>query len=161
MPSTPFFDRHHELTHTFRAFQEALVGLELQRASELLGQYRTYLQRHIEVEDGLLFPLFEQHVPNPPRGAAHRIFSDEHRKLERLVDELQLRLDNACVSAAQQPPGESLKGQVLDLLERAFLAQGVAEHHHLREETLLVPGLQAVLPEPILTSVWKRFEGQS
>lgn len=153
MPARPFFDRHVELTQSFRAFQEALIGLELALASAHLTRYRALLATHIEVEDGLLFPLFEQHVPTPPRGAAHRIFYDEHRRLERLVDELQLRLDNATVN-----PGEDLRSQILDLLERSFLAQGVAEHHHLREETLLVPALKSALPDELLHAVWMRFE---
>lgn len=127
--------QHTLLDAHFRRFQEALVGLDLAEAREHLSAYHEMLADHIADEESTLLTPYEQLVTHPPRGGSASLFRDEHRKLLHLLDELHGRL-NYALEQGQTPQQRS---DVLELLERSFLARGLAEHHHLREETILFP----------------------
>lgn len=151
-PFTPeqiFEDAHRGLERLFRQFQEALIGLELELAGAFLEAYHSQLAGHMAAEEAGLLAAYSQLVAHPPRGGAPSLFFDEHRKLEDILDELNGRLHHALGNDDR----DEVRSIVLDLLERSFTFSGVTEHHHQREEKLLIPALRGVLEPEILASM--------
>lgn len=133
-------DKHTALELAFHQFQEALIGLSLHEALMALGQWHELLAAHIAWEEAGLLAAYVQLVPEPPRGGPHALFFEEHRKLHRMADELLGRLCHILEGEESHR-----RAKTLDLLERTFKLKGLAEHHHAREEQLLIPALSEVM----------------
>ncbi|MFM7201026.1 MAG: hypothetical protein ACKO6N_09575 [Myxococcota bacterium] len=132
--------KHAVLEQKFQEFQEALVGLSLHEALVALGHWHELLAAHVAWEEAGLLAAYVHLVPQPPRGGAHTIFFDEHQKLLRLADEMLARLSHILEGEA-----DIRKTATLELLERTFKLKGVSEHHHQREEQLMIPALSEVM----------------
>ena len=144
-----FEDAHRGLERLFRQFQEALIGLELELAGAFLEAYHSQLAGHLAAEEAGLLAAYKQLVDHPPRGGAPSLFFDEHRKLEDILYELNGRLHHALGNEDL----DEVRSIVLDLLERSFTFSGLTEHHHQREEKLLIPALRGVLEPEDLASM--------
>ncbi len=140
---TALHQHHAALRERFLLHQEALIGLDLDLAQQRLRDHASALREHIRCEERLLLPRYATCNGEVPRGGSVTIFFDEHRKIERLLEQLEGLLSSLC----QDPSHPQLRRGVLKLLEREILLTHLLEHHEHREESILLPTLQTELGE--------------
>jgi hemerythrin-like domain-containing protein len=95
--------------------------------------YETFfhgLNRHIQIEEELLFPVFELKAGLPSRGPTS-ILRSEHREIRMLIEELSRNIEGG-------------EGAVSDL-RRAL--HEILKDHHRKEEMVLYPGTDHLLTE--------------
>lgn len=120
----------------YRRFLEALVDRDLAAADRLLDRYAAWMVDHIGREEGEWLPRFDEHF-GTSRGFGADLVLQEHRVIEKLLNALR---DLVSTLAAR---GERLDASgVLTLLEDAFRFRGVVNHHHAREDNVVIPALQ-------------------
>jgi hemerythrin-like domain-containing protein len=131
---------HRDLEELFLQHQEALLVLDLPLAAERLGRYAEVLRRHMAAEEEVLLPLLPR--AGRIRGAAPELFTGEHERLLALLARARALLE------ALDPAAPDVRRRVLELLDAEGTLKHLEHHHHLREETLLVPALEQVTDAP-------------
>jgi iron-sulfur cluster repair protein YtfE (RIC family) len=121
-------DDHRRLDGLFNQFQR-LLAQEAASAGETFSRFMGGLERHIEWEEELLFPQFEQRSGMTGVGPT-AVMRSEHRCFKILIDRMQDRL-----SAGASPDG--LDTQLLDALTV----------HNRREEKVLYAWMDGLLSE--------------
>jgi regulator of cell morphogenesis and NO signaling len=101
---------------------------ELERADANFGDLDAGLKRHIEMEEQILFPIFEVHVRLRGPTAVMRV---EHRKIEARLDELKEALADG-----SRPRASTAMAELVSILEQ----------HNRKEEAVLYPRADAALP---------------
>ena len=105
------------------------VTQEVVSADETFSRFVRGLERHLEWEEELLFPLFEQRSGMTGVGPT-AVMRAEHRCFKVLLDRIQDRLS----------AGSSLDGLDKELFDALTV-------HNRKEETLLYPWLDGLLSE--------------
>jgi hemerythrin superfamily protein len=132
-------EHHKALDALLLEHQEALVGLEIERARERFETFREALLAHMRHEDERILPRYAL-LPRV-RGGGVELFSGEHRKIRELLDEvsgLVRALDRRAPSARRE---------VVHAFDRTALLKGLLEHHDLREGQILYPRLDEATSE--------------
>ena len=119
---------HDQLDLIRRDFQRMVEDGELERAEHTFGEFRTRLERHIRLEEEILFPIFEDrtHIRMGPTTIMRR----EHGLIRGLLDELQAAFD------AEDVPGIRRA--------HALFAELIGEHD-AKEEHILYPAVDKFL----------------
>jgi hemerythrin-like domain-containing protein len=130
---------HKILKELFLQHQEALLDLDLARASERLEEFERRLLRHIWEEEELLLPVFERAGTIP--GGTPVLFTGEHKRMRELLEGFK----QVVGSLANRP--EELKRGILWLLDRQATFKNLMEHHNLRETNIFYPALDRVTSE--------------
>jgi hemerythrin-like domain-containing protein len=128
----PLMEHHRRLDALFQEHQEALVGLEVDRARERLLRYRAALLAHMAFEEEHVLPRYAE-LPRL-RGAGVEYFSGEHEKLRNLLDEVSEIVDALRADAPD-------RSRIVAAFDRSALFKGLLEHHDLREDQFLYPRL--------------------
>ncbi len=81
---------HREIDEQFEEFTATLASETAQRR-ERFERFAGDLRRHIEVEEARLFPVFGE--GDPSRRALVDRMLEEHRRIEAILEEIRLRLD--------------------------------------------------------------------
>lgn len=102
---------------TIDAFEQSSIGA----ARERFGEFACGLERHIRIEEDILFPLFEMRVPSAGPTEVMRL---EHVEIRRALEDISSAL--ACED-----------GQAFDAGVEALV--GVLEEHNMKEERVLYP----------------------
>lgn len=135
-------DVHDQIEAALEAHQAELVAsgmtaIGFAKARALFAEFAEAQKAHIEVENTVLIPLFEELCP-PQNGCTPEILLAEHRKIARLVDEM---------SEAMQSFGDRGLGplEIVGLIERQRMLKEVLDHHGVRETARFFPPLAAAL----------------
>lgn len=133
---TAFYHRH--IDEVMMLHQEALLIQDLPLAGEFLELFEALLSSHIDIEDTLVLPLFEQ------QGVQSRwpslLYFKEHEKITAMLAKI-----NEQFSQLENKQGAQLRRAVLSLLDYEKSFKGVLEHHTEREEQALLPDLEKAL----------------
>lgn len=121
-------DDHRGLDGLFGEFQE-LVAQEVVSAADTFSRFVCGLERHLEWEEQLVFPLFEQHWGMTSVGPT-AVMRTEHRCFKVLIDRIQDRLR---------------AGSDLDGLDKQLYEALTA--HNQQEEKLLYSWIDGFLSE--------------
>src|SRR5689334_21018643 len=121
-------DDHRRLDGLFNQFQR-LLEQEAISAGETFSRFMGGLERHIEWEEELLFPQFEQRSGMAGVGPA-AVMRSEHRCLKILIDRIQDRLR----------AGASLDGLDTQLFDALTV-------HNRREDKVFYAWLDGLLSE--------------
>ncbi|HEV8590013.1 MAG TPA: hemerythrin domain-containing protein [Pyrinomonadaceae bacterium] len=130
---------HQELDELFLEHQRALLRLDLDRASQLLEQYEEELLAHIQDEETLMIPLYQQRAA-APIGAAAEIFLGEHEKLRQFL--VLFRQEVSKIKTM-----DDIERGVLFLIDSQHLFKRLLVHHDTREKKMLYPLLDEVTTE--------------
>ena len=112
---------HREIDEQFEEFKATPASETVQR-HERFERLAGDLRRHIEVEEARLFPVFGE--GDPSRRALVDRMLEEHRRIEAILEEIRLRLDQR-------------GGATTDDLE--FELVNVLWEHNAREEGSVYP----------------------
>jgi len=104
---------------------------DLTSAFDLFAQFASGLSRHIEAEESIVFPTFEDRAGLPPSIGPTAAMRDEHRRIRELL----LQVDGAIGDAAGDVEGPRAA-------LRALLAV-----HDLKEERILYPAVDSLLSD--------------
>jgi iron-sulfur cluster repair protein YtfE (RIC family) len=118
---------HESCDRLFARIAAAIDSGDMIRVQAAYHAFRHAMQRHLAVEDAILFPAFE--AGSDILGVTH-MMRMEHEQMQELVHQLQAALDSgnpqSCAAA-------------LDLLSALML------QHNLKEEQMLYPLLERAL----------------
>ena len=106
---------------------------EMGTAGEVFARFRDGLVRHIKIEEGLLFPVFEKATGLPKTGGPTGVMRQEHEEILRLLGLLRELFGSADPAPAEF---ESLQSTLVALLHE----------HNLKEERILYPMTDSQVP---------------
>ncbi len=118
---------HHEIDAILNDVESLVRRGEPSAAAQLFGSFRTRLQRHIEAEEEILFPLYEQLSDHD---GPTRVMLGEHAEIRRLM---------ATIAEGFQRPDIT---QLLEAIRKLARALSV---HNMKEERVLYPGTDDAL----------------
>ena len=115
------------------------VERDPEQARNSFKQFADGLNRHIEVEDDVLFPAFEQKTGMHGQGPT-AVMRNEHREIESYLERIEEGLTPLTPEAA------AVRGEIDGL--RALLGD-----HNVREENILYPACDQMLDADAVRSV--------
>jgi hemerythrin-like domain-containing protein len=119
---------HRRLDAIFAVAKQALHAGDAARGVERFAAFRAGLERHIEVEEVVLFPAFEAATGMAQRGPTH-VMRAEHQELRALMAEITAQLARA---------GEGPLTTPLAALTARIYA------HNGKEERILYPAIDRI-----------------
>lgn len=124
---------HRRLDALMNAAHEAALAGRPADAAASFQEFRDGLMRHIKIEEGLLFPVFEAATGMPQHGGPTGVMRLEHEEILRLLGEIRALFDapNPDLQAF-----ESLRGMLVALLRE----------HNDKEERVLYPMTDRMVP---------------
>ncbi len=131
---------HKELADTYHRYLLLIADRQAVQAEKLLDEFAARLTRHIEIEEQIWVPLFDQRF-GKSKGFDGTLILQEHKVLDKLLGALRFLLHTI---AARGKPLDAQ--QVLTLLEESFRFRGVLHHHHAREDNVMIPALREIDP---------------
>ena len=117
--------------------QLALVRGGFDRAHRLFEEYRAAVRRHVEDEEALLLPLYEERV-RPEPGGSGAPFRAEHAELDRMMESIDARLRR--LEDIKVPADAN---DLIRCFEQEFELKRLWLAHSLRERNILFPALDA------------------
>jgi hemerythrin-like domain-containing protein len=127
---------HRGLAQLLRMHQEALLIGDLTLAGNVFDLFVEALNKHLDVENGILFPLHQTLVETSRWPLL--VYEKEHDKLKQMVDRIRRDL-----LALPELHGRARRLAVLEALEYQRTFKTVMEHHEEREEQALLPEVDA------------------
>jgi len=132
-------DLHSDLESMFLTHQRALLRFEFPKALELLNDYERCLLVHMQDEENILIPIYEQQAV-VERGGNARLLLDDHK---RMCSILELFKEQIELLTTDDEPDTRL----LMLLDREAFYKRLCTHHDMREQQYLYPKLDAILSD--------------
>jgi hypothetical protein len=127
--------QHDEMEELFLLHQEALLDRDLERARQLLIQYRELVQTHIEEENLQLLPIYAG-LGEAPLGGNVELFHSEHEKILARLDQL----DETMADLFARTP--LVTKDLIATFDRESSFKHLMEHHDLRERRFFFPALE-------------------
>lgn len=128
---------HLALDEKLDSHQLALVRGGFDRAHRLFLEFRQALHAHIENEEAILLPLYEERV-RPAPGGSGAPFRAEHTKLERMLESIDARLGR--LEDLRHP---SDGHDFIRVIEQEHELKRLWKAHSLRAQNILYPALDA------------------
>lgn len=138
---------HETLDQLFDRHMEALLLLELSRASYLLHRYETELVAHIEAEERVILPVYGARTGAIPGGSVE-IFKAEHQKIRSMLAGF-----TESIKTLEAQPRD-----VLGLLDKEFTFKHLMDHHDRREANLLYLSMDRITSEEERRDLLRRME---
>lgn len=136
---------HRRLDGLMEGCVKALGTGDVHGASELFGQFRHGLMRHIKIEEGLLFPEFEEATGMARTGGPTGVMRHEHAEIIRLLGLIQ--------DLFAEP---KLDRDGLERLRSALVA--LLHEHNVKEERILYPMSDSMIPPDRLAELVRRMK---
>jgi hemerythrin-like domain-containing protein len=157
---------HRDMDEYILLHQEALLVQDIELAKSVFRLFRKMLESHIDIENRILFPLFESHLEinglaaasnalphdggsadslNQPRWPLF-LYQKEHDKLLAMMDKAEgmVKSLHAMSDSSQQ------RRAILQVLEYQRSLKNVIEHHEEREEIAFLPELDRALSSTVV-----------
>jgi hemerythrin-like domain-containing protein len=157
---------HRDMDEYILLHQEALLVQDIELAKSVFALFRNMLESHIDIENRILFPLFESHLEinglsaacnalptdcdndntsNQPRWPLF-LYQKEHDKLLMMMDKAERMVNSlhAMSDSSQQ------RRAILQVLEYQRSFKNVIEHHEEREEIAFLPELDKALSDMVI-----------
>jgi hemerythrin-like domain-containing protein len=139
MSFTELLNVHERLDELFLLHQEALLRLDLELAAERLRIYERELRAHMQVEEGLLMPVYER--AGKIAGGPPEFFIGEHRRMLEFLARFA-----ATLGELKEEIGDPAR-RVIRLLDEEAAFKSLCEHHDMREGAIFFPALDRVTDE--------------
>lgn len=133
---TDLLQVHTTLDQLFLAHQRALLRLDLKSALDALELFETELLAHMQDEEELMIPLYDERADAPVGGTA-AIFLGEHEKMRQYLALFKEEMPRLAVK-------KDLEREVIWLLDSQHLFKRLLVHHDTREKKMLYPLLDQV-----------------
>lgn len=118
-----YTDDHDQLDGYFKKFQE-LKRQVYPQAKENFIKFRFGLQRHIDWEEKILFPLFEEKT-GMTYGGPTEVMRQEHRQIKAYLEEIYEKVQ------CQNPESD----------QEEQLLWNILKQHNYKEENILYPAI--------------------
>lgn len=122
---------HDRLDATLATGLAAAAGGDWEQANACVQAFRLGLLRHIDIEEKMLFPAFEERT-GMRHGGPTQVMRMEHEGIQECVAGI--------VSSAERHDADELMRWHANLL-------GVLVEHNMKEEQILYPGIDRVLDD--------------
>lgn len=145
-PPSALLGEHDEFVDLVAEHQRALVRGEIALARECFARFRQRFERHAQLEDEVVFPLYAP-LAGSIVGGGMELLDAEHSKLARMLDAHELEL-----SRVRAPLAPAL---LVDWIEREQTLKHLLQHHDQRERNLVYPALDAALDPEARRRLWE------
>jgi regulator of cell morphogenesis and NO signaling len=136
-----FYEKDHDrLDKLFQDFQ-GLKHLDFPKAKEAFVAFRQGLLRHIEWEEGILFPFFETRTGMRDAGPTF-VMTMEHREIKSALEAVHEKVRN------KDPNSGVEDSALLSLLSM----------HNLKEERILYPAIDRAVDDAERRKIFERME---
>ena len=115
-------ENHRQCDEYFVAVEQDIAGTEWAKAAEHFSRFRDAMERHLSVEESILFPAFEQRT-GMTMGPT-QVMRNEHAQMRELIE------------AAE---GALLAKDVEDYSGYAETLLIMTQQHNMKEENILYP----------------------
>lgn len=129
---------HRQFEELFFQHQTALFEKDFKEAQRLILEYERVLFFHAREEEEILLPFYRDKAENI-RGGDPDLFLAEHKKLQEWLNRLKIRIHRLCAFESD------LKALFVLMDDEAYFKKYM-EHHTLREDRILYPELERVIP---------------
>ena len=136
-----FFQHDHDRLDALLQSFQTLKRQNVLKAKEAFTQFKSGLERHIQWEENLLFPLWEEKTGMSDGGPTF-VMRHEHRRIEE-----QLQAIDRNVTEEQADDAQA---------EQALLALLAA--HNLKEERVLYPAIDQVITAEECRNILKKIQ---
>ncbi len=145
-PVSDFMSKDHDrLDSIFSDFQKS-NGKDLGRTISLFLNFMKGLQRHIEWEEKILFPVFEEKNKIKSNGLQSSgptaVMRMEHAQIKEFLDIIQAMIENNNIDTAD------VESMLFDILKS----------HNEREEEILYPWIDSSLGESEALEILKKLK---
>jgi hemerythrin-like domain-containing protein len=117
----------------------ALLALDLELAHERLLEFRREIEKHMQVEEELLLPVYNRAGRIP--GGPVEFFTGEHKRLLEFLSRFDEQLTQM-KSSSENPARE-----IIELFDGEAVFKSLLEHHDLREQNIFYPVLDEITTE--------------
>jgi len=117
-------DDHRRLDQRFAEAKRALAGGDAAGAARAFAEFRAGLERHIALEEQVLFPIFERLTGTAGGGPTH-VMRVEHTEMKKLMAEISSALERGSAAAELTSPFAYLTARL--------------QAHNGKEERILYP----------------------
>lgn len=135
-----FQDDHARLDGLFAGFQDH-KNSDAGKSRELFREFKQGLERHIQWEEKILFPVFEGKTGMHDTGPT-AVMREEHRQIRELLQTIEKRLGDG---SARTDHEEALLTGHLGL-------------HNMKEERILYPAIDQSIGEPERKKIFLEIE---
>lgn len=150
---------HRELEDAFLCHQEALLSGELAEARRRLERFRERLERHAQIEDETLIPIYDRRERE--KSGLSKIFTFEHGRLLGMLVAMFESLD-ILIANPGGTPGQNHARGLIALFDAGAEFKALTQHHHDREENVLFPTLDREVEADertrLLGEIWSLWE---
>jgi len=129
---------HASLHESFAVHRDLVVLRDFPRALEALDRFEQDLRVHMDQEEKVILPLYEERIGHV-RGGDPQFFYLEHRNILRNLD----RARESLRRLIRESKSGAREAHVF--LEEESLLYQLLEHHDLREKNVLYPRLSDAL----------------
>jgi hemerythrin-like domain-containing protein len=140
---------HDELKELFLSHQVALLALDLELAHERLLEFRREIEKHMQVEEELLLPVYNRAGRIP--GGPVEFFTGEHKRLLEFLsrfDEMLTEMESGTDNRARK---------IIELFDAEAVFKSLLEHHDLREQNIFYPVLDEITTEQERQQLLSKF----
>ncbi len=137
--------QHFDLRELFARHQESLVQGELEEAGRWLDHFMDCQLSHMQIEEQLLFPLFEK-IERQSRWDVS-LYQQEHDKIRKLMQDTRQDLSWLM---EQELSDSDRRRNIIALIDKQKTLKGLNEHHEDREETAMLLELEQQLEDRAL-----------
>jgi iron-sulfur cluster repair protein YtfE (RIC family) len=127
-------EEHRTFDDQFLSHQELILKERWRDALELLKKFRRRLEVHMQEEEEILLPMYEERMGSP-LGGSPRQFRLEHNKIRHLLNSFVDRERSLTWS-----PDSSVH-DIIELIEEQRVFKHLMIHHDQRERIYLYPSL--------------------
>ncbi len=138
---TSFFAEDHDRLDKLFAQWQAQKHVDFPVAKNAFREFLMGLRRHIDWEEKILFPVFDQKTGLSGNGPT-AVMREEHREIKRVLENMH----------------EFVRGGDIhtDRLEGALLA--VLKEHNMKEENILYPALDSMTDDEERRKIFTEIE---
>ena len=137
----------------FRYEGKSSLDKNVKQACEVLVFFRTVVCRHMEVEEKILFPFLEKHVPKLELPIA--TFRSEHNDFREILPYFQSLLRRVII---EQEHTWISRGIIDDIIDTGlYINYLLIQHLHTENETIY-EAIKHVLNDDEKEVLWKRIE---
>ena len=145
-----YLEIHGSILESLLRHQEDLVEGRLAESRDSFALFEAEIRQHIEEEEGEMLAIYEERA-GPIHGGDADLFRNEHRKIEKFLDEIAGRLRGL---APEDPRAR------VTLIETEYRLKELLMHHDLREKNILYPKLDEVATAEERERIVGRLEGR-
>lgn len=135
-----FYEHDHDQLDNYFQEYKKLKNTDYPQAKECFQNFESGLHRHIQWEEDILFPLFEEKTGMADHGPT-AVMREEHKQIKEYLQEINKKVATEDVNTDNEEQ----------------LLEDLLGSHNQKEENILYPGIDEVISDSERENVFERM----